>query len=332
MSYRHPFWFVYAQRSFIVSRASFFCGFEPAKIVAMPVKFYACDIFFGAFIEAHAFITRGVIALRTAISMVLRWRSVAQIFPAIIRLILFTMIDLVFRPASFHVEVRKPMSHVFVAGNTDFDSLTRAIPSNVASTVASPERSLPSEDARLWVVMQNRFKKFGREIGMGIFSASSRHALFLACTLLAFFVVSVNTLYARDLHPFDPQHFASQDDQRDYFNGLTNGDVTPNEGTGRGALCCSSADGVRLADPDWTNGVEIKGEKCVYAVDDERNHRTGTKYCVKVEGVWYIVPDIALVQQPNRIGTAEVWPAMSSPEGRAVIVTRIRCFMPGTLG
>jgi hypothetical protein len=149
------------------------------------------------------------------------------------------------------------------------------------------------------------------------------------CALVIF---AIRPAGATEVHPFDAQHFASSKDQKDYFNGLTNGDVTPNEGTGRGGLCCSFADGKRLTDPDWTSGIEIKGEKCVYAIDDERNHRTGSKYCVRLEGVWYVVPDVALVQQPNRIGAAEVWPMMSSPQGGAVIVTRIRCFMPGTLG
>ena len=153
----------------------------------------------------------------------------------------------------------------------------------------------------------------------------------VAIVVCALVIFAVRPAGATEVHPFDAQHFASLQDQKDYFNGLTNSEPGGSEGA-VGKPCCSFADGLRLEDPDWTGGVEIKGEKCVYAIDDERNHRTGSKYCVKLDGVWYVVPDVALVQQPNRVGTAEVWPMMSSPQGGPVVVTRIQCFMPGTLG
>jgi hypothetical protein len=69
-------------------------------------------------------------------------------------------------------------------------------------------------------------------------------------------------------------------------------------------LCCSFADGRTLADPDW-------GTK-----DDH--------YWVIVDGVRYRVPDDAVVSEPNKYGSAVVWP-YKDEQGQVVI----RCFMPG---
>jgi hypothetical protein len=140
---------------------------------------------------------------------------------------------------------------------------------------------------------------------------------------------------ARGPRVFDSQHFSSPEAQREYFNGLTNSDQNEaRAGNPTGGLCCSFADGKRLEDPDWTAGVEVKGQKCVYAEDDERNHRSGSQYCVRIDGVWYQVPDSALVAQKNIIGVAEVWPLFNSNiygTGNGSLL-RIRCFMPGPGG
>lgn len=69
-------------------------------------------------------------------------------------------------------------------------------------------------------------------------------------------------------------------------------------------LCCSFADGVTIQDVDW----------------DTRDGR----YRVRLHGEWILVPDSALVTEPNRFGPAVVWPYMDA-DG----VTQIRCFMPG---
>jgi hypothetical protein len=139
---------------------------------------------------------------------------------------------------------------------------------------------------------------------------------------------------AKEPHALDGQHFSSRDAQREYFNGLTNSNKNEAQSDRpNGGLCCSFADGKRLEDPDWTAGIEVKGQKCVYAEDDERNHLTGSQYCVRVDGVWYQVPESALVAQKNIIGVAEVWPVYPNRYGLATgRVLRIRCFMPGAGG
>jgi len=69
-------------------------------------------------------------------------------------------------------------------------------------------------------------------------------------------------------------------------------------------LCCSFADGFSIQDVDW----------------DTREGR----YRVRLQGEWVIVPDTAVVTEPNRFGPAVVWPYKDSSGN-----TQIRCFLPG---
>jgi hypothetical protein len=70
-------------------------------------------------------------------------------------------------------------------------------------------------------------------------------------------------------------------------------------------LCCSVADGLALADPDW---------------ESKDGH-----YRVRIDGEWITVPDDAVIKEPNRAGRTMVWPIKGS------LGTTIRCFMPGTM-
>ncbi|CCD84299.1 conserved exported hypothetical protein [Bradyrhizobium sp. ORS 285] len=74
--------------------------------------------------------------------------------------------------------------------------------------------------------------------------------------------------------------------------------------SGRGP-CCSDADGLAVSDPDW---------------DLE-----GTHYRVRLDGEWIVVPDDAVITEPNRAGRTMVWPI------KGTLGTSIRCFMPGNL-
>jgi hypothetical protein len=69
-------------------------------------------------------------------------------------------------------------------------------------------------------------------------------------------------------------------------------------------LCCSFADGFSVQDVDW---------------DTQDGH-----YRVRIYGQWLVVPDDAVVTEPNRFGPAVVWPH-NDRNGN----TQIRCFMPG---
>jgi hypothetical protein len=73
--------------------------------------------------------------------------------------------------------------------------------------------------------------------------------------------------------------------------------------SGKG-LCCSSADGVSIADVDW---------------EAKNGH-----YRVRIEGQWYDVDDEAVIKEPNLSGRTMVWPYMA--DGKVLF---IRCFMRG---
>ena len=74
--------------------------------------------------------------------------------------------------------------------------------------------------------------------------------------------------------------------------------------SGKG-LCCSFADGFKVEDVDW---------------DVEKG-----RYRVRLNGEWVVVPDAALVTEPNKFGPAVVWPYQD-----AAGTTQIRCFIPGS--
>jgi hypothetical protein len=69
--------------------------------------------------------------------------------------------------------------------------------------------------------------------------------------------------------------------------------------------CCSVADGVVVADPDW---------------ESKDGH-----YRVRLEGEWIMVPDDAVITEPNRAGRTMVWPVKGS------LGISIRCFLPGSM-
>ena len=73
--------------------------------------------------------------------------------------------------------------------------------------------------------------------------------------------------------------------------------------SGKG-LCCSFADGFRIDNVDW---------------DTQDGH-----YRVRLHDEWIVVPDSAVVTEPNKLGPAVVWPYMDT-DGQ----TQIRCFLPG---
>ena len=46
---------------------------------------------------------------------------------------------------------------------------------------------------------------------------------------------------------------------------------------------------------------------------------------MRLNGQWIVVPDAALVTEPNKFGPAVVWPYQD-----ATGATQIRCFIPGS--
>lgn len=62
------------------------------------------------------------------------------------------------------------------------------------------------------------------------------------------------------------------------------------------------------------------------------------RYCVRYKGIWWLVPDSATLDVPNKFGSAIIWPICSSPEhisgadacndGDSILYF-IRCFIAG---
>lgn len=91
------------------------------------------------------------------------------------------------------------------------------------------------------------------------------------------------------------QFAQSSPEIRQWFNGLHSGKEP----------CCSNADGVIVDDPDWRS---------------KDGH-----YEVRLDNEWVVVPDDALITEPNRVGRTMVWPMFK--DGHMVP----RCFMPGSM-
>jgi len=98
------------------------------------------------------------------------------------------------------------------------------------------------------------------------------------------------------LSAHDDGHFAASDPAlHAWFDKLASGK----------GLCCSFADGVSVTDVDW---------------DTQKG-----SYRVRINGQWLVVPDAAIVTEPNKFGPAVVWPYQDYNGA-----TQIRCFLPGT--
>ena len=101
---------------------------------------------------------------------------------------------------------------------------------------------------------------------------------------------------------FVPKNLAARDDGR-YANSPLKA-WFDRLASGKG-LCCSFADGVSVEDVDWDT--------------------QGASYRVRINGQWVVVPDAAVVTEPNKFGPAVVWPYQDNAG-----VTQIRCFIPGS--
>jgi hypothetical protein len=69
--------------------------------------------------------------------------------------------------------------------------------------------------------------------------------------------------------------------------------------------CCSDADGYVVADPDW---------------ESDHGH-----YRVLIDSEWVVVPNEAVITEPNKIGRTMVWKHYIDGH------PRVRCFMPGSM-
>jgi hypothetical protein len=92
-----------------------------------------------------------------------------------------------------------------------------------------------------------------------------------------------------------------------------------------GALCCDGSEAMHLSNVEWTAPDSTSHHYRVkIPVSAETYDRA--RHGAVVDTMWVDVPDDAVVNQPNREGSALVWPAYGPTGGT------VRCFMPGAEG
>ena len=84
-----------------------------------------------------------------------------------------------------------------------------------------------------------------------------------------------------------------------------------------------------VKDVDWT--VQHEGQACQKFGDENyKGH-----YCVRLMHQWWLVPDEAVITEPNQFGEAVVWPVYANQYNDGIetqVLENIRCFLRGTEG
>lgn len=93
-----------------------------------------------------------------------------------------------------------------------------------------------------------------------------------------------------------------------------------------GALCCDGSEAMHLSNVEWT-APDNSSHHYRVKIPINANAYARARHSEEVETMWVDVPDDAVVDEPNKEGTALVWPTYGPPFGAAV-----RCFMPGAEG
>lgn len=119
-------------------------------------------------------------------------------------------------------------------------------------------------------------------------SASHRALTVVIICLLALIIMAWHAAFAHD---------RERPELDSWYRGLHADD---------GAWCCDGADANHLADVDW---------------ESKDGH-----YRIRVDGVWWNVPEGAVISAPNRDGRAMAW-LNGGYQGH----TGVRCFMPGSM-
>jgi len=147
--------------------------FERAEVMPISMQLYSRNPAFSSAVKTDTFISRSIIFLSAAISMVLRRRCFSQVFPAIVALNFVAMINFVLRPFSSHPYPNNSMGEVIFSRDTNFNSsLVVNSPCNATYRRAFGQTFFPSQYARIFIVIKNLADKFRRKIVMRIFMST----------------------------------------------------------------------------------------------------------------------------------------------------------------
>lgn len=124
--------------------------------------------------------------------------------------------------------------------------------------------------------------------------------------ILAFIIAFIIIMISNEAWPKDPDGRYANSPLKPWFDLLHS----------KKGYCCSDADGTALSDVDWLAPGQA---------DNDTSH-----YKVRIEGQWWIVPDDAVITEPNRVGKTMVWPVYKRT-GDHIDYLDIRCFMPGPM-
>jgi hypothetical protein len=172
--------------SFTASCISIFGRFERAEVMAFAIKLDARNVEASTFDVGNTLVARGVVALRSAISMVLRRRCFAQVCPAIIRFYFVFMVNLFRRPSTFHPDPNNSMRKIIASFDAYFNSaLVIECSGQSSNGRAFGQRFFPAQVASFWIVVKNLSYKCWRQIVVRVFM-SSWHAVRMAHLEVAF--------------------------------------------------------------------------------------------------------------------------------------------------
>lgn len=153
------------------SFVGFFCRFKAApEIVTFSIQFNARNIATAFLIETNTFVSRGVVFLWASIAMVLRWSSLSQILPTVIRFYFVAVINFFFGPLVGHPNPYDAMCKVVFTSDSDFNS-----PLVVQGTRNFPyrrplgKRLFPAQFASLWIIIKDFSYNYRRKIVVPVF-------------------------------------------------------------------------------------------------------------------------------------------------------------------
>jgi hypothetical protein len=102
--------------------------------------------------------------------------------------------------------------------------------------------------------------------------------------------------------------------------------------------CCSNADGTTVSVEDWSNAEVADCVRTPVLSFSESSGTYAGRYCVRYKGIWWLVPERATLDVPNKFGQAIIWPICQSSahvsgadacNDSDSSLYFIRCFLPG---